>query len=134
MENEKGSSLPRTRKRTRRSFSMSIRSNFVSTLRASFTTSNRSNVTFSDTNTPQAASNAGPSSRHPSQTAPSLFFFCIYKQPAAMRASADTPQHDILLFHPHTFTENDRLKHVGLAQALVGFSQCVWRIFTNSDP
>lgn len=58
---------------------------------------------------------------------PSLFYFCIYRtKPLTTSKTVDleeTGGMEILYFHPNTFTRNEQLRHCGLGQALVSFTE-----------
>jgi hypothetical protein len=71
-----------------------------------------------------------PQSRSPRETMPSefhsstsVFYFCVFSP--ALAVSDELEHEQLLYFYPETFTLNDRMKHIGLAQALVNFTQFV---------
>lgn len=53
---------------------------------------------------------------------PSVFYFAVYQTNSDRGNSEETAGLDILFFYPQTFSQNDRLKHCGLGQALVNFT------------
>jgi hypothetical protein len=52
------------------------------------------------------------------KTGPSLFYFCVYTTKPLKGDDMN-----ILFFYPPTFSSNEQMKQVGLAQALVNFTR-----------